>query len=352
LKDQQSMATIRDVAKQAGVSTATVSHVINGTRVVMPETRQAVLMAIEQLNYRPSAVARGLTTNSTRTVGVVIANVTSPFFAFLLRDIEALLSVQGYNLLVCNTYEEPEREARNLEDLLDRRVDGVILTPTGYEQPIYTQFNALNIPLVFIDRNPPNVRGAFIGTDNDKAAYEATRCLIDLGHRRIGLISLLPETSAVNARIAGYQRALQEAGIVHNPDLVQATTFDADNAAEVTRAFFDLESPPTALIAGSHPATIGALAALRAMDLHYPEDVSLIAFDNSEWTGVIRPSLTVVTKPILTIAQAAVKTLLKSMGEVDRQKKNHLPVEHPPAFEILLEAQLIFRESCRQIVNR
>lgn len=345
------MATIRDVAKQAGVSTATVSHVLNGTRIVLPETRQAVLSAIEELNYRPSAVARGLTTNSTRTIGVVIANVISPFFAFLLRDIEALLSVEGYNLLVCNTYEEPSREARNLEDLLDRRVDGIILTPTGYEQPIYAQFNALNIPLVFIDRNPPNVRGAFIGTDNFMAAYESTRYLIELGHQRIGLISLIPETSAVSARIAGYQRALDEAGISHDPRLVQATSFDVKYADEVTQHLLRLQPRPTALIAGSHPATIGAMSALRNLNLFYPDDVSLIGFDNSEWTGVIRPSLTVVTKPILTIAQAAVATLLKHIGEIEHQKKNHLPIEHSSTPEILLEAQLIVRESCRHIAN-
>jgi LacI family transcriptional regulator len=345
------MATIRDVAKQAGVSTATVSHVLNGTRIVLPETRQAVLTAIEDLNYRPSAVARGLTTNSTRTVGVVIANVISPFFAFLLRDIEDLLSVEGYNLLVCNTYEEPAREARNLEDLLDRRVDGVILTPTGYDQPIYAQYNALHIPMVFIDRNPPNVHGSFIGTDNFKAAYETTRYLIELGHRRIALLSLTPETSAVSARIAGYQRALEEAGIPLDRQLVKASTFDVDYASSVTRHLLELKPRPTALIAGSHPATIGALDALRKLDLYYPDDISLVGFDNSEWTGVIRPSLTVVTKPILTIAQAAVETLLKNMSHIERQKKNHLPVEYAPPGEILLEAQLIVRESCRQIVK-
>src|SRR5512142_1390348 len=134
------MATIRDVAKMAGVSTATVSHVINKSRHVNPETRQALLAAIARLNYRPSAIARSLTTSITRTVGVLVADITNPFFAALVRGIEDRLSSRDYNLIVCNTDERADKEAQYLELLLTRRVDGVIVAPTGAPQPLFSEF--------------------------------------------------------------------------------------------------------------------------------------------------------------------------------------------------------------------
>ena len=345
------MATIRDVAKRAGVSVATVSHVVNSTRAVLPQTRDAVLTAIDDLSYRPSAVARGLTTNTTRTVGVVIADVTSPFFAFLLRKIEDLLAADNYNLLVCNTYEEPEREARNLELLLNKRVDGILLTPTGLPQPMYAEFNKRQIPLVFVDRRPPDVLGSFVGTDNHQAAYDATRTLLDLGHRRIALISLITETSAVTARIKGYLRALQETGHNSSPELMVATNFDREAASDVVKQLLTLPDPPTALIAGSHVATLGSLMALRALGLRYPDDVSLICFDNSRWTDVINPSLTVVTKPIEALATSAVQTLLSNLAEVEQARKNHQQLHELPATELFLESELVLRESCSSLIT-
>lgn len=347
----QIVATIRDVAKRAGVSVATVSHVLNGTRAVMPQTRSAVMTAIDDLSYRPSAVARGLTTNTTRTIGVVIADVTSPFFALLLRQVEDLFAVANYNLLVCNTYEEPEREARNLELLLDKRVDAVLLTPTGLPQPIYAEFNARQTPLVFVDRRPPDVRGSFVGTDNHQAAYDATRHLAELGHRRIALVSLTLETSAVTARMAGYQRALRDAGLDEVPELMVATDFDRESASDVIKQLLRQPDPPTAIIAGSHAATLGSLMALRELDLRYPDDVSLICFDNSRWTDAVTPSLTVVTKPIHTLATAAVETLLSNLAEIEQARKSHQTLDELPATELFLESQLVLRESCRSLAD-
>lgn len=345
------MATIKDVAKHAGVSTATVSHVINGTRTVLPETRELVLSAIQDLNYRPSAVARGLTTNSTRTIGVVIADVMSPYFASLLHDLEDLLSQRGYNLFVCNTYEQANREAYNLELLLDKRVDGVIITPTGYEQPIYTQFNQQAIPLVFIDRKPPGVEGSFVGVDNHSASYQATRYLIDLGHRRIGLVSLIPQTSAVRARIAGFHAAMESAGIPIDPALVSSSDFQVAMAEKAVRDLLSLGDPPTAIIAGSHIATLGALQALIALGLEYPRDVSLVCFDNSRWTGLMRPRLTVVTKPIAEIAHLAVNILLGQLAQIEHQRKNHEPVGNFELTERFMNSEFIIRESCRPLTG-
>lgn len=346
------MATIKDVAQLAGVSTATVSHVLNGTRVVLPETRQLVLNAINQLNYRPSGLARSLTTSSTRSIGVVIADVTSPFFAHLLHKIEDMLAAQDYNIILCNTYEELDREARNLEHLIDRRVDGIIITPTGLPQPAYETFSQLNTPIVFIDRKPPHVRGSFVGTDNDSAAYEATTHLIDLGHKRIGLISLLPETSAVAARLDGYQRALAENGIPFDPSMIQATRNDPQHASEQVKRLLSQRQRPTAIIAGNHIATMGTLQALMELGMSYPNDVSLICFDNSRWTSLIQPALTVVRKPISALAEQAVNILLQEITQVEQQRRQHETIILPPSNDLLLNTELVIRESCRRLSSQ
>lgn len=343
------MATIKDVAKRAGVSTATVSHVINGTRVVRPATREQVLAAIDELNYRPSAVARGLTTNSTKTIGVVISDVMSPFFASLLHELESLLSKQNYNLFVCNTYEEVEREAHNLELLLDKRVDGVIITPTGHNQPVYSYFNQLGIPLVFIDRKPNDVVGSFVGVDNFRASYEVVDYLLSLGHRRIGLVSLTPQTSAVVARLAGYREALTSFGLKFDTNLMKSSDFQIDNAVAAAKELLTLPDRPSAIIASSHVATLGTLQALLSLNMRYPDDVSLVCFDNSRWTNLIQPALTVVTKPIQEMALIAVDTMLDALDHAEKQRKSYEELDEFATTDILMESTLIIRESCRPI---
>jgi len=343
------MATIKDVARRAGVSTATVSHVINSTRVVSPATREQVLAAIDELNYRPSAVARGLTTNSTKTIGVVISDIMSPFFASLLHELESLLSKQNYNLFVCNTYEEVEREAHNLELLLDKRVDGVIITPTGHNQPVYSYFNQLGIPLVFIDRKPNNVVGSFVGVDNYRASYEVVNYLLSLGHRRIGLVSLVPQTSAVVARLTGYREALTGFGLDFDASLMKSSDFQIKNAVAAAQELLTLSERPSAIIASSHVATLGTLQALLSLDMRYPDDVSLVCFDNSRWTNLIQPALTVVTKPIQEMALIAVDTMLDALDHAEKQRKSYEELEKFATTDILMESTLIVRESCRPI---
>lgn len=341
------MANIKDVARRAGVSTATVSHVINGTRVVLPETKQLVLKAIEELNYHPSALARGLTTNKTKTIGVMIADVTSPFFASLLRYVEAKLTAAGYNLFVCNTYEQPSKEHDNLALLLEKRVDGIILTPTGASQTMYEQLNAHHIPLVFVDRKPPDAIGAFVGTDNVKGTYEATKYLRSLGHEYIALISMKQETTPVLGRVSGYQQAAVDLNIPADKQMVVYVEYDVEAACEATCRLLAQSPATTAIIAGNHIITLGVLKALRKQGLQYPQDISLICFDNSRWTEVVNPSLTVVVKPLEELATTAVKTLMENIKAVDQNSsKQNRKVDLLTA-ERLLETELIIRESCR-----
>lgn len=345
------MATINDVAEYAQVSTATVSHVMNNTRAVMPATRRAVMDAVKALNYSPSAIARGLSRSATQTIGVVIADITSPFFAKFLRHVELALSSKGYSLILCNTYENPERELANLRALQEQRVDGILITPTGTQQEVYQQFEKTSTPVVYVDRLPAGAPGSFVGTDNSKSALEATQYLLELGHSSVGLLISKNRTSAMDARIHGYRMALEEHGLQGDAMYIAECDDDVGSAAVATRELMKVGEPPTALIAGSHFATVGALKACHELAIRIPEDLSLVCFDNSSWTEVMNPPLTAVQKPIEQLAHVAVETLLASIEGKQLRQKNHQPPEPLPTSHVLVEASLVIRASCRRLAG-
>ena len=198
--------SIKDVAERAGVSTATVSHVVNGTRFVREETRQKVLDAIETLHYQPSAIARGLATNSTQTVGLIISDIANPFFTAVARGVEDETNQQGYHTIFCNTDEDPAREDDYLRLLSARQIDGLIIAPTGvYSERLLRMYEA-EIPIVLIDRQAPGLDVPIVGVDNEAGAYEATRYLIELGHRQIAVLVGMETISTQRARFQGYAR--------------------------------------------------------------------------------------------------------------------------------------------------
>ncbi|MBM3130597.1 MAG: LacI family transcriptional regulator [Chloroflexi bacterium] len=337
------MSTIRDVAKLAGVSTATVSHVVNNSRTVRPETRKAVLDAIKRLNYRPSAIARSLTTNVTRTIGVLVANITSPFFAALVRGIENRLEAYGYQLIVCNTDEQASREARYLDLLLARRVDGMIIAPTGEPQPLWRDFVAHNIPLVFIDRKPSEPCGPVIALDNFAAGYAATEHLIRLGHRHIAILVRSPMLSTVVGRRDGYRQAFRDYKLPLDESLIYVSDYALEAAHETAQRLLTTSPWITAIIATNHTMTLGVLEALQEQYIKYPDDVSLVAFDDNPWHLLVTPPLTSIRLPIQELCDAAVTTLRAALEKKSaRADARALP-------DVFVKAQLIARASCRKI---
>lgn len=338
------MPTIRDVAKLAHVSTATVSHVLNESRWVSPDTRRAVLDAVAHLNYRPSAIARSLTTNITHTVGVLVADITNPFFAMLVRGIEDRLAAQRYNLIVCNTDEAPDKEARYLDLLLTRRVDGVIVAPTGTPQLILQEFIAQNIPLVFVDRRPTENLGPVIAVDNEAAGYRATRYLLDLGHRRIALLTRNPALSTATGRINGYRKALRARRVPKDESLIAITDQSLDVAFDGAVKLLTQPQRPTAIVATNVLMTLGVLRALQELHLKCPADVSLVCFDEQPWARLFEPPLTVIAQPIAAMCDAAVQTLLTTIES--RRGREAKPIALP---DVTLKAELVVRASCKQI---
>jgi LacI family transcriptional regulator len=344
------VATIQDVAQLAGVSKATVSHVINDTRPVTPATRQAVLDAIAKLNYRPSAIARSLNTNVTHTIGVLVADITNPFFSGLVRGVERQLSLQGYNLIVCNTDEDPEQEARYLDLLLAKRVDGLIIAPSGTAQPLFQQFSAYNTPLVFVDRHPDQPYGPVIEIDNFAAGYAATEHLIQWGHRRIAILSRNPTLSTANGRISGYRQALQDHGLAVDESLIQVTGITLDAAVADALRLLDRSQRPTAVVTTNHIMTLALLRALRERNLDCPTDISLVGFDDHPWASLFTPPLTVIRMSISDLSNAAVETLLQAI-ECRMQSQSHeMSSECTP--DVLLPAELVVRASCAPLPSQ
>ncbi len=343
---KQSVSTIRDVARAANVSTATVSHVFNDTRPVSAATRQAVLDAARRLNYRPSAIARSLTTRRTFTVGVIVADVLNPFFAGLIRGVEDLLWQQGRSLVVCSTDEQPEKEAYYLHLLLERRVDGVLVASTGADLPIYAELHHHHIPAVFIDRRPPRPWGPVVETDNVQAGYAATRYLLDRGHTRIAILGRHQALSTVTGRFAGYRQALVEAGIA--PDESLSVTVDSrqEAALQGARALLTRPAPPTALIAANHVMTLGVVAAVQALGVRCPQEISLIAFDDLPWLALVTPPLTAMRHATAEICRCAVDLLLAAMDGQSAEPKGAagFPV-------VTLPAEMIERASCARLSN-
>lgn len=350
---------IKDVAKKAGVSTATVSHVVNQTRFVSEETRQRVLEAIESLNYHPSTIARGLATNSTLTVGLIVSDITNPFFTAVARGVEDEINRHGYHTIFCNTDEDPAREDEYLRLLGARQIDGLIIAPTGVRSERLLRMAETGTPIVLVDRGTPDIDAPLVAVDNEGGAYQATKHLLELGHRRIGVLTGLETISTQVARTDGYKRALQEADIgidetlivyahphayrnqpgsdITSPPTTLTNLQMTPNAFLALHQLLDLPHRPTAIFVTNNQMTLGALHALRERNLRCPDDISVMSFDDHDWAPLFSPPLTVVKQPTYELGQTAAKLLMQLINGEEVTSPDSLSVE------------LIIRESCRAV---
>jgi len=324
-----------DVAAQAGVSKTTVSHVINETRFVEEETKQRVLQAIAELGYRPSVVARSLTTNRTETVGVIVSDSSNYFFAEVLRGIEDVLRPENYALLVCNTAEILEREAHYLDILMRQRVDGIIAAATSRRWDELTEVEAQHIPVVFVDRIFEGLDDPFVGVDNQKGACLGTKCIIDCEHRQIGILAGFQRLSTMRERLAGFRQALQGHDIPLPEEWVTTSALSIEGGHEAMRQLLTLPERPTAVFLNNNLLALGALLALKELGLRCPEDVGLVGFDDHPWAAVSDPPLTVVRQPAGQVGRAAAEMLLALI--------NGEQIAEP---RVILDCEVVLRQSC------
>jgi LacI family transcriptional regulator len=304
--------TIRDVARLAGVSIATASAVINKKGTVSSERTRRVLSAVGALDYQPDQVARSLKVRQTQTMGIVIPDATNPFFTEVIRGVEGEARAHGYSLIFCDSNEDPAQERINLNTLFSRRVDGVLLAPTdnyaAQDRLIHRRF-----PLVFFDRLPPGFVGSAVVTDNVGAAYEATRHLIDLGHRRLAIITGRLDLSNGLDRLEGFRKALQEAGLPLREAYLLRGDFQLESGHKCGLELLRLPTPPTAVFCCNNQMTLGLMRALYENRVPCPEQISVLGFDDFDWAANFSPRLTTVAQPTFEMGRQAMQMLLRKM---------------------------------------
>lgn len=333
--------SIHDVAQRASVSAATVSHVLNGTRFVSEETRARVLAAVKELGYIPSAAARSLRSRRTQTLALVVSDIENPYFTEVARAVERRAAEAGYTVVLGNTNEALDREQAVLRALLEQRVDGVLLAPVAGETEMahIALLRERGVPLVLLNRQLPDLAVPTVLADNAAGSYELTRYVLGQGHRRIGVLHGRLDTSTTQERLAGYRRALAEAGVVEEPALTAYGGSKTEPAVAATRQLLARQPRPTCLYAFNNLMTEGALLALKEGGVACPEEVSLVGFDDFRSARAMTPALTVVAQPTYEIGRLATDLLLRQLAG-------------DSVGDVRLPTRLVVRESCAPLAGR
>jgi LacI family transcriptional regulator len=340
-----------DVARAAGVSTATAGRALGGYGQVRAGTRERVLTAAAELGYRTNGLARSMITGSTQTIGVVVTDVANPFFAIALRGITDVVQPAGFEVLLANTAGALVAEQRALTVMSEKRVDGVIVAAAQPSEGAHLEHAIeLGVPIVLLDRQVTGAAEAdSITIDNEQAAAEAVTHLLELGHRRIGLVTeageqlpalLAPGERRKGAfpsamRLRGYLGALAAAGLDVDERLIGSARYDRDSAYDATTRLLDLDDPPTAVLCTDNVLATGAFRAAQDRGLRMPGQLSLIGFDDEPWTTLVRPELTIVEQPTYELGTRAGQQLLDRITAGRERRTEH----------VQLQAKLVVRGS-------
>lgn len=323
--------TIRDVAKLADVSVATVSAVINKNKYVSPTLRLRVEQAIERLDYRPDLLARGLKIRETKTIGLVFTNTTSPIWPPVVRAAQRVAEQADFDTFLVTTDENAEREKRSLHSLLSKRVDGIVIAPAFSQYYEHVREISLSVPVVAIERRVPGIECVL--TNNMDISYQAVSHLVEHGYQRIGLVTIPVLGANAADRVEGYRRALQENGL-YNPSLIREVDFAGDTAFDLS---LDLLSSieVDAIFTTSQSTAMGALRAARQMGRRIPDDLALFGYDDVPWMEVVACPLSTTRQPAPEMAELATELLLKDLEGREPENTAHI-----------LESSLVIRNSC------
>jgi len=313
------MATIKDVASIAGVSYTTVSHVVNGSRPVSAEAREKVEAAIRKLGYVPSAVARSLKQSETFTVGVLIPNSVNPFFAELTRGIEDYCHGAGYSVLLCNSDDDARRQNHYLRVLMEKRVDGVIFASAGDTAMLAEGLGRITAPLVVLDRLVPGVAASQVSLDHEAGAYLATRHLLDAGHRAIACVRGPKGLEVSELRVAGWRRALEEAGVKPRTGWVVQGDFSSASGYAAGQKLLDTQQV-SSVFACNDLMAIGVLRAAAERGVAVPEQLSVVGFDGIELGSYVFPALTTVGGSIRGLGETAAQVLIETIRSGGEQR--------------------------------
>ena len=332
------MPTIKDVAKLAGVSTATVSATINGTAYVSPLLRERVERAILELGYSTDGIARSLKKGVTSVIGLIVDDMTAPFYTELVDEIEALAYAQGYTVMLCHAGRSVDKERKYLSLLRTHRVDGIIWSPTGRAEDYPAeQFERFPIPIVFVDRVVSTFQSYDSVLLNNRAAgLQATNYLLDLGHRRIAMITGADHLEPGHERRLGFSEAFRKRGIPLDDSLIRNGAFRDAEAFSEFRRLLSEDNSISAVLVGSDQMFIGVMRALNHFGLECPHGISVVTIDDFPLAGVFNPRMTSVRQPVREMAQLSLQLLLRRMTSDKAAEAEH----H------VLEPTLIVRDSC------
>lgn len=339
---EQKVNNIKELAGKLGLSVTTVSRVLNGKSEkfrISKETSRKVLDAARKYHYSPNRIARGLKLEKTETIGLIIPDIANPYFGSIAKTIEVEARNNGYSIILCDSLDDEITEAELLQLLADRRVDGIIIAPTGRNSEHVKEIQEQGIPVMVIDRYFPDTSLPFVTTNNYLGALLATEYFIKMGHRIIACIQGINGISANSERVKGYHDALQKHKISINEKLILGTDFGEENGYNQTKKLLTFTERPTAIFALSNLISLGALRAVKEAQLTVPEDISIVSFDEQPFSAFLTCPMTTVEQPREEIGKLAFQNLLKIIGNGNSEKMKN----------IMLNPRLIIRDSVKKV---
>lgn len=328
-------ATLKEVALQAGVSTATVSNVLNGKKYVSNEVKEQVHSAMQSLNYQPNIIAKSLRIQESRIIGLLISDIANPFFSSVVRGIENELAANDYNILLCNTDSSVEKEREYLEGLIGKRIDGLVVSSAGNTGDYFRSLERTGVPIVFLNRCPEFMNCDVIMTNNTSGAYSATEHLIRHGYSKIAIINGPTSISTGKDRLTGYRRALEDYGMDEQESLVKTGQFDYQSGYEKMKELLEQDYKPDAVFISNNSMTLGGYKYIKEKGIRIPEQLAVIVYDDPEWAELVDPPITSVRQQTYELGVQAAKLIMASIK--DKKTKRDI---------MYMDTSLIIRESC------
>lgn len=336
--ERRQKMNIKEIAKEAGVSVATVSRVLNHPETVAPKTKKRILELMDEMNYKPNWFARGLNFKKTDTLALLIPNILNPAFVEIAEGVESVANQKGYTVLLCITEGEVKKERQYIKTLINRHIDGVILVSSLLDNEDLIHLNKQGVALVLVGENSDNSPAPMVRIDCCSASYLAVQHLINCGHKDIALVYGKTPAIENKTKIEGYKKALQEAGL----PIRKALIVDEDDTIEggylATRKLLGLNKYPRAIFASSDLIAFGIIDALRDAELRIPDDVAVMGFDNIKMSSLMVPKLSTVAKPLHKMGLSGARLLL---DVIESEDKDDLIMK-----EIILQSKLKIRKSC------
>lgn len=329
--------TLKDVAKLAGVSSATVSRVINDANYVSHDVRARVNKALDELKYSPNRVARRLRVKEggRKLLGLLVPDIQNPFYVDVIRGVEEIVYSNNYAVFICNFSQDYKKEKAYLDIMKAEGIDGLIVAPYHEEDKMVVSLVKEGLPIVCVDRGLSQVEVDLVVVDNESGAYKAVKHLIQLGHKRIGYVGGLYAIPTSRHRRDGYIKALEEHGIDVDESLIKFGDSKRESGQQMVREFLDMDVPPTALFTGNNVITLGGLEVIHSRGIRIPEEIALVGFDDMYWSNSLNPPLTAVLQSGYEIGKQATSMLFKRLEEPEREPR-----------KVLLNTKLIIRQSC------